>query len=378
MDRDRKPGERQGGATPSHLSLVPSHVDAIVVRAIPANVVDRKEKLAIRPLSKATRRAYRSDWKNFTEWCDTYGLAKMPATEETIVLHIAYLAEEGLSVSSITRSYAAIRVVHEVRGHRLPQLLGVRDALKNLRMNGPGPNPKKALLFEQVCQVIQTLPKTLEGDFERLVLLSELAGTRRSEFARLQVEDLEIDREGMRIRIGKSKTDQEGKGRVIVIQRRKKHCLVDAMEAWLKRTGIKQGRIFPSLSRTGDFISAVVKRAARRLNLNPHEYAGHSLRRGFVTSSTRAGQNIKQIMSTTGHKSVTQVLKYMEDSGSFKDAVDMGEVSVSDFLIQGKPADAWVKRQIVQLRKAGVADDRILGALRNAGVVGDLEKVLTR
>src|SRR5271170_2867983 len=37
--------------------------------------------------SKATRRAYASDWRHFAAWCDEHGLPSLPATPDTVTLY---------------------------------------------------------------------------------------------------------------------------------------------------------------------------------------------------------------------------------------------------------------------------------------------------
>ena len=62
----------------------------------------------------------------------------------------------------------------------------------------------------------------------------------------------------------------------------------------------------------GDGLSAwavaeVVKTCAERAGLEPADFAGHSLRAGFVTSAAERGQRAKTIMGHTGHKSAAMV-----------------------------------------------------------------------
>ena len=43
--------------------------------------------------SPATLKAYRTDWADFTLWCETHGLSPMPAMPATISAYLADLAE---------------------------------------------------------------------------------------------------------------------------------------------------------------------------------------------------------------------------------------------------------------------------------------------
>ena len=39
-------------------------------------------------LALNTRRAYRADWKHFTQWCEQHHLESLPATPDTIALYL--------------------------------------------------------------------------------------------------------------------------------------------------------------------------------------------------------------------------------------------------------------------------------------------------
>ena len=47
----------------------------------------------------------------------------------------------------------------------------------------------------------------------------------------------------------------------------------------------------------------------------PGQFAGHSLRRGFITAAANAGVASRDIMAQTGHKSETVMRGYIQDAG---------------------------------------------------------------
>lgn len=77
-------------------------------------------------------------------------------------------------------------------------------------------------------------------------------------------------------------------------------------------------------------MNTIVKRAAASLGLDPKLYGGHSLRRGFVTSSARAGIDVAAIMGVTGHANVKQVMGYIETATPFKRDVGSSLLSALD------------------------------------------------
>ena len=69
-------------------------------------------------------------------------------------------------------------------------------------------------------------------------------------------------------------------------------------------------------------VGEIVKRLAKRAKL-PHleEYAGHSLRAGFVTEASANGATDRQIMRQTGHKSRAMVDRYARQERKDRQAV---------------------------------------------------------
>ena len=103
--------------------------------------------------------------------------------------------------------------------------------------------------------------------------------------------------DGLRVRIRRSKTDQEGEGQEVAIPRGYRLRPVEALQAWLAAAEISSGPIFRPVGK-GDRVSAaslsafsaaeIVKHYATRAGLDPASFAGHSLRSGFLTSAAGA------------------------------------------------------------------------------------------
>jgi site-specific recombinase XerC len=90
----------------------------------------------------------------------------------------------------------------------------------------------------------------LKGLRDRALLLLGFAGAfRRSELVALDVEDLEPCEAGLRVRIRRSKTDQEGVGTTIAIVAGSVACPVQAVQAWLQAAGIMSGPVFRSVAK---------------------------------------------------------------------------------------------------------------------------------
>lgn len=278
-----------------------------------------------------TRRAYASDWRHFITWCQTTGRGSLPAIPETVVLYLSALAESA-KVSTLTRRISAISQAHQLAGCESPtQHIGVRKLMSGIRREkGTAQIGKRPILTEDLRQMVSVLrpDRILDTRDRALVLLGFAGAFRRSELVALDVEDLELNRDGLIINILRSKTDQEGQGRKVGIPHGSspETCPVRALMAWLDVLGSDSGPVFRMINRhghiagrrlTGQSISLVLKRMAEQAGLPPAEFAGHSLRSGLATAAAAAGVSERAIMAQTGHRSLATVRRYIRSGSLF-------------------------------------------------------------
>lgn len=80
----------------------------------------------------------------------------------------------------------------------------------------------------------------------------------------------------------------------------------------MKAAKIKEGPLFRSVDRHGHMgaaltpqsVALTVKYYADVVGLDAREFAGHSLRAGFLTSAAEAGADVLRIMEVSRHKRV--------------------------------------------------------------------------
>ena len=184
------------------------------------------------------------------------------------------------------------------------------------------------------------------------LLVGFFGALRRSELCALTISDIRFTQHNGRdvayINIARSKTDQEGLGQRVQLQRSAKApahmAVLDVLSAWiatLTALGCKPNDpLFPVLNAAHDAPKRHGRnRAAKgmdpeqwsqRLNalafdseaLGPHnnltlaqyeQVKGHSLRRGFVTSSILAGASVVEICKQTRHKNVQMIATYADE-----------------------------------------------------------------
>jgi integrase len=207
--------------------------------------------------STATRRAYRSDWRHFSGWCDKMSVSALPAAPATVAGYLAALADAGLKASTISRRMAAITYGHRLKGLDPPTASeAVHAVLRGIRRRiGVAPVRKAPATANAIGAMLEHMPDTLIGKRDRAILLIGFAAAlRRSELAALTVGDIEHQPDGMLVHIRRSKTDQEGEGAVIPIPRGDRLKPVDALQTWLAAAKIADGPVFVSIGK-GDRVS---------------------------------------------------------------------------------------------------------------------------
>ena len=293
-------------------------------------------KFAQAEKSEATRRAYRGDWAIFQAWCEGRGATALPANPRTLAAYLAAEATRGSKPSTISRRLAAIRYAHKVAGHEPPTgAEGVKAIMRGIRRSvGTAPKRKAPATADKVCAMAANMPEGLIGLRDRALLLLGFAGAfRRSELVALNVADIQESEAGLRVRIRRSKTDQEAQGVTIAIVPGAVACPVKAVKAWIEAGAITDGPVFRSIAK-GERVSPVrlsdksvadiVKRHVSRLGLDPAAFGGHSLRAGFLTSAAAKGASIFKMMDTSRHKSVDTLRGYVRDAELFRDHAGAG------------------------------------------------------
>lgn len=280
--------------------------------------------------SAATRRAYQSDFAVFSAWCKGRGFDPLPAAAAAVAAFVADQAKVGKRPSTLARRVAAISYAHELAGLTSPTAAKmVRVVLGGIRRSMGTKRAQKApATAERVAAMLATISAdTLKGKRDRALLALGFAGAfRRSELVALKFADLAFEPDGMRVQIRQSKTDQEGKGQEIAIPRGTKLHPVRAVQAWIKAAKIKDGHLFRSVDRHGHLggtltsqsVALVVKHYAEAAGLDPAEFAGHSLRAGFLTSAAEAGADVLRMMEVSRHKRVETVQGYVRRANLFK------------------------------------------------------------
>lgn len=320
------------------LALVPI---AEGVLARPAEV-ESAANYADEAMAANTKTAYAKAWRAFAAWCaeremDPYG------PRGQIALYLAWLADEGRKVSTISIGLCAICKAFEVRGLPSPREdRAVKLVYQGIRRKlGIAPEQVEAILPQHLRSMVDALPEPAGKHRLRslrnraLLTLGWVGGMRRSEIVALSASDVVEVPEGLKVTIRRSKTDQEGRGRTIAIPYGTwlQTCPVRSLRAWREAAGVEEGPLFRTVNPAGDGVreyaltdrqlANVVKQCAKRAGVEGR-FAGHSLRAGLVTSAVRAGKDARAIQGVTGHKTVEMLYRYVREQRLFADSPSAG------------------------------------------------------
>lgn len=279
--------------------------------------------------SDNTKRAYRSDWSDFAEYCQMQKASALPAEPLTVSTYLEFLAAGGHKVSTLKRRIVAIAAAHEASGHETPtRSMLVRKTMQGIRHTySTEVKKKQAITIPELHAMVQSTPGDLRGLRDKAILTLHFAGAfRRSEVCDLTIDRVKFSASELRVRLGKTKTDQEGKGKTKILSASDLRAIdpVSNLRTWLDAGGITDGPLFRLIDKhgaigqhklSGESIAQIWKAAAKRAGLDSKEIAGHSARRGFITAAYNAELPEADIMAHTGHKSPSVMRDYREDSG---------------------------------------------------------------
>ena len=271
----------------------------------------------------ATRAVYRSSWRKFEAWCSDTRRPSLPAAAETVAMFLASEGTAGRSPSTIARHKAAIRHAHLDAGLADPTGDGVvPELLKGIRRSvGLSKTTKAPMTEDLLDRVLAPIDDTVAGLRDRAILtLGYAAALRRSELARLTVDDVAFDEGDLTVRIRRSKTDQEARGQEVTLTGDSAERAASAITRWVEAANIADGFLFRRINKGGRVradgltphgIGAIVKRRVAAADLDAEIFGAHSLRSGALTDRAKAGDSVWQLRARSRHKSVASLQEYV-------------------------------------------------------------------
>jgi integrase len=327
--------------------------------------------------AKSTLKAYDAAWRAFVAWCEDESrrLVALEVRPDDVCTYLTWLAEQrptpvrlrrkgGLSrpetgrtmrLSMILRAYSAIAMTFrhaEVDGwgsstsKRCPAL--VREQLAALRRQiGVAPvEQKHAITLDELRAMVHTFGDDLVGVRDKAILLLDFFGcNRRAETAAVEMGHVTFTPDGLTLRLPKSKTDQEGKGKdkgICLADREPEMCTVCAVREWIAQSGVTDGLLFRAVRCgadgqlhatrkriSGRMVARIVKASARAAGFDEAKVArlsSHSLRAGFLTLGIQLGMDPITLSQHSGHVNLNSMKDYIRHANALQRSPTKGMV----------------------------------------------------
>jgi site-specific recombinase XerD len=283
-----------------------------------------------------TVRAYKSDFDDFRLFCVQNGFKSLPSEPKIVSLYLTHLSTKDIKMSTLKRRLVSIGVIHKLKGHYLdtkhPSI--IENVLGIKRRKGSIQKGKKPLLINNLKKIIDVIDQNKNDEIKKIrdrsiILIGFSGGFRRNEIVSLDYDDLDFVKEGLKIILKRSKTDQFGEGLVkgLPYFNNTKYCPVLTLKKWIEVSNINSGSLFRRFSKgskltnnrlTDQTVALLLKKYLKLAGIDSKNYSGHSLRSGFATSAAESGAEERNIMAMTGHKSPEMVRRYIKEANLFK------------------------------------------------------------
>ena len=321
---------------------------------LPASTV-RADHYARASRADRTWRQYRSAFRQFSTWCAERGRSPMPAAMGTVREYVAWLADEGRTLSTITAYLAAIASAHSIAKHPFDRS-ALKDDLKGIR-RVHARKPRQAFALVGIAKdprgldlrgILSGLGSSAIDARDRLLLaLGFAAALRRSELVGLDWKRqgtgdgyLTQDHRGIVITLLSTKG---GKGEPVevIVPCADMPTACDALDEWAAIAKLEPGQpVFREVIKGGQIgagrlsdrsVARIIKRRVReralelgRSEADADELAaicsGHSLRAGFCTAAAIAGKPEWKIRRRSRHKTAELVARYVRTAEEWTDS----------------------------------------------------------
>jgi integrase len=330
----------------------------------------RLRELAEKATASATRRAYAADWDSFCAWCLGRGFVPLPAQPDVVARYLRWLIdrpaeeiketynrpgrEKRVERKRIQRQASAATVKrHLVSIRKAHRAANVDDPTANLlvetvwsgirRERGAPPKQKTSLDSTMLVRALAAHARTqkrrmmastsesarrgieLHAARDRaLILLGWCGAFRRSEIAGIDFEHFRFSEQGVEIVLPRSKRNQEGQFESVLIGYANDPvlCPMRALREWIVLMPQPVGHVFPYIDRHGNIggriqpavVATVTKAFAAAAGFDPKEFAGHSLRSGWITTAAKNDRHERDIMRHSRHKSIPVMRGYIREA----------------------------------------------------------------
>ncbi|KAM3932751.1 uncharacterized protein RB166_005789 [Leptodactylus fuscus] len=262
-----------------------------------------------RSVGDSTWSGYARVWSDWEVLLGELHGAQMPEDlEASVLVFVGSAFSSGVSPSGLSRSLSALAFWFKFKGLRdFTKCFLVRQAVKGFRRGSVVRDRRRPLSFEIVRDLVGILGRVCVSEYEVCLFglafslaffgafrISELVSRSRACPGGLLLGDCRVSGGVLVCRIRRSKTDQEGRGLVVRLQRLPGSvvCPVGCFEAFLclRPTGGLPLLVHRDLSCLSRFqFVQVLRKGLSVLGLVPGDFSSHSFRIGAATEASRWG-----------------------------------------------------------------------------------------
>ena len=298
------------------------------------NLLQRAAVTARRSRSKNTERAYNSALRAFAKFAAGQGQIAFPASTRTVAAFLQHRIDAGVSPVSLNTTLTAIRRAHRTRGKPDPtddpNVRAIAHGHRRI-LAAQGRVPKQTRGMSEADLAAIVAVAGINGDIlavRDIAIVSILREglLRRGECIALCVRDFSREKDGSgRLRITRSKTDQEGLGRTLFLGKQ----ATDRVAKWLDAAPadndaplfrrIRRNGHIQATALTGKSVGYIIRKRGEAAGI--FGLSGHSGRVGMAQDLVASGAGIGEVAVAGGWKSPEQVVHYAARQEAAKGAV---------------------------------------------------------
>lgn len=267
---------------------------------------DHARDLVRRGIRGSTAKTYSVAQKRYLDFCASYGLEALPASESTLLNYVAFLDKEGLKSSSMRVYLSSIRALHidEGLGNPLDKCLQLSKALKGLDIAAAPATQKLPITLD----VLSKLKSQLLGDYDSSIhwcamTVAFFGCLRCSELVNLLMSDCSfrpVNNECCAVlNIRQSKTDKKNAGFNIYLCCTGRDvcglCAILQLQALRAASSVQLFVLSDGSALTKRVFVEKTKALLNSAGFNPANYSGHSFRSGSATTAALCGLSDHEI-----------------------------------------------------------------------------------
>ena len=317
-----------------------SQTAAVIPTLQPAALGDMDDLLrraadtARKSRAESTQQSYNTALQMFAKFAVERGQTAFPADARTVAAFLQHRIDTGVMPGSLNVALSAIRYAHRAKKKPDPAAdPNVRAIFHDYRricaVQGKGSKQTRGMSKDDLGAIIAVADMNNDilatRDIAVISLLRE-GLLRPSECAALRVGDFSRESDGNgRLRIARSKTDQEGQGRILFLGKK----AADRVARWLDAAPADANTpLFRRIRRNGcvrtcglakNFVSDIVRKRGESAGI--FGLSGHSGRVGMAQSLIAFGASIAEVAIAGRWKSPQQVIHYASRQDAERSAV---------------------------------------------------------